>query len=74
MSSRNIFCGGKGGWCQLYVPIVSKSGSLNLLDLSGLEIGLYKEWFTPPPPPPPQIMFLALYDLNSYNMVYSRSF
>jgi hypothetical protein len=38
MSTRNIYLGGKSGWCvgittlPLNVPIVLKSGSLNLLE------------------------------------------
>jgi hypothetical protein len=37
MSTRNISWGGKDGWCigLTDVPIVLKSGSLNILELSG---------------------------------------
>jgi len=52
MSTRNISWGSKGGRCielttlRLHVPIVLKSGSLNLLESYGLVVGLCRDCFT----------------------------
>ena len=58
MNTRNISCGGGGGGegakaagthnckpCHLQVPIVSKFGSLDLLEPSGPVLGLHKDCF-----------------------------